>query len=62
MEVVILVVLILFLVIDIAFFMATPVEFRIAGRWRKRWWRFLPGGGIAVYIAYKTTKEQQHER
>lgn len=42
--------LIVFLAIDMWFFMLTPLDFRLGAG---RWWRFLPGGGIAVYVAYK---------
>lgn len=45
----------LFGCIDFAFFAATPIDFRTEGG---RGWRFLPGGGIVVFIDYKTQKEQ----
>lgn len=37
---------ILFECIDIAFFIFTPLDFRLKYSWK----RYLPGGGIAMYI------------
>lgn len=47
--------MLIFLGVDLWAFAATPHEFRTAGG---RWWRMLPGGGIAVLIVYKCSPQQ----